>query len=82
MTATYTEADKTALLIVILQDGARITTVIENTGKRGWLVQGLKNAGRGISSYRAYITAAVLIDGTEIHHYAGTEPAEILGLDA
>lgn len=80
MTATYTEANKNALLIVILQDGARITAEVTNDGKRGWLVNGLKEAGRGLHTYRAYIDEAVVISGHEVHHYTGTEPAEILGL--
>lgn len=79
---TFTVADTNALLIVVLQDGSRITHEIKNTRERGWLTKGLKSAGRDLHIYRAHVKDAVLIDGTDVHHYTGTEPAEILGLDA
>ena len=83
MTATYTPAHRSALLIVVLVEGSRITHEIENDGSRGWLRNGLARSGKalGINNV-AGVDGVVLIDGKDVYHYTGSEPAEILGLDA
>lgn len=80
MNTTYTcAAHKTALVVLILTNGDRITTEIANTGTRKWLIDGLVETGKGLRQYRAYASSVVVIEGVDVYNYNANEAYEIFG---
>jgi len=77
----------TALLILILADGSRITHEMASDASKPWRARvdqrnaDLAAIGMSIGEQAGALRGSVLIDGTDVLQYTANETREVLGLE-